>query len=424
MATNLSNSNSVGDNWPTDVGAGNSGNDDLDARNGNDTVDGGSGNDTIRGGNGDDSLVGGSGNDSLLGESGNDTLLGGDNNDTLIGGAGNDSLDGGSGNDSLLGDAGNDTLNGGDGVDTLVGGSGDDALYGDGDNDSLSGGTGNDLLRGGGGDDTLDGGNDNDTLRGDAGNDSLSGGNGNDTLEGGSGNDTLSGGSGDDVFEYSFELTQGAGMEPPLGYRGWLYQEYGFGDDYVLHQSQFSTTYTEWLNYLVDGWLKVLYNLDGGADGIIEVGKHQNQEGGYPTIEGMTLEQLQEVFDSGKSITVITGKGKQPPGTQERYYSDINSGYNWGGGPDVLSSDDGLDTITDFLIQGSDGLKFTVDAYDGYEGDLTAFFAVSTGNFGGGSADDTRITLTDADPAMSITLLDKTFVGDESVWNYVEFVVT
>jgi Ca2+-binding RTX toxin-like protein len=180
---------------------------------GNDVIDGGEGNDTALGGGGDDFISAGLGADTLYADNafsdklpfaGRSTAAG---HDTLDGGAGNDSIFGEGGNDVLLGGDGNDQLEG-DGATTLLRA----ALHG---NDDIDGGAGNDSLWGGGGADVLRGGDGNDWLAGEDqrttsasttlfGHDSLWGGAGADTLLGGTGDDQLSGGADADMLYGGF----------------------------------------------------------------------------------------------------------------------------------------------------------------------------------------------------------------------------
>jgi Ca2+-binding RTX toxin-like protein len=154
---------------------------DANSLSGNDTLNGLACNDNLSGGTENDSLIGSQGEDTLNGQAGNDTLDGGSSSDILNGGAGNDlyiidstgdkvtkadasgtdtvrsfvsytlgsNLEnltlqgtgalngtGNSVNNTIIGNAANNTLNGEAGDDTLNGGLGTD--------DTLNGGTGND----------------------------------------------------------------------------------------------------------------------------------------------------------------------------------------------------------------------------------------------------------------------------------------
>ena len=115
--------------------------------------------------------------------------------ENVIGGKLNDALRGNSLNNNLSGGAGNDLINGLSGNDSLDGGMGDDSLIGDLGDDQLLGNEGNDTLKGGAGNDYLDG--DWWNSMG-AGKDILDGGDGNDTLWGGGGDDILYGEAGND----------------------------------------------------------------------------------------------------------------------------------------------------------------------------------------------------------------------------------
>lgn len=180
---------------------------------GNDVIDGGEGNDTALGGGGDDFINGGLGADTLFADNAFSDNLPYAGRSTA---AGNDTLDGGAGNDSIWGEGGDDVLLGGDGNDQLEGDGKTtqlrSALHG---NDDIDGGAGDDSLWGGGGADVLRGGNGNDWLAGEdqrttsatttlTGNDSLWGGAGADTLLGGTGDDQLSGGADADMLYGGF----------------------------------------------------------------------------------------------------------------------------------------------------------------------------------------------------------------------------
>jgi Ca2+-binding RTX toxin-like protein len=180
---------------------------------GNDVIDAGEGNDTALGGGGDDFISAGLGADTLYADNAFSDNLPYAGRSTA---AGHDTLDGGAGDDSIWGEGGNDVLLGGDGNDQLEGDGKTtqlrSALHG---NDDIDGGAGNDSLWGGGGADVLRGGNGNDWLAGEdqrttsattilLGNDSLWGGAGADTLLGGTGDDQLSGGADADMLYGGF----------------------------------------------------------------------------------------------------------------------------------------------------------------------------------------------------------------------------
>jgi Ca2+-binding RTX toxin-like protein len=287
----------------------NSGDDDVTGGTGNDTIYGGLGMDVLRGGAGADVLHGGAGADTLYGNGGADLLRGGAGADTLFGGAGADTLSVGRGKDALNGDGGDDLLYGGRGDDILRGGDGDDVLHG---------GRGDDTLRGGLGDDTLYGG------RGD---DDLHGGAGDDVLTGGAGDDTLTGGAGNDTFVFNFDVQTTTAMS----FGDWATTQ-GVTVDDGISQGAFSSTYSAWLSYVADT-LDIGSDVDG--DGQIDVGINQNAETGTPWIEGVSQEDLDQIFGDRTDITVQTGHT-----THERYYSDTAS---W----DTLTSTGGNDVITD-----------------------------------------------------------------------------
>lgn len=274
----------------------------------------------------------------------------------------------------------------------LIGTPDDDIIYGGPDESPFD--TGNDLLAGQFGNDTLYGGDGDDMMQGGQGNDVLVGGAGNDTLTGGDLGSPAPGASGDDTFQFSFDMSQepggGGGGDAPLNYADWLAANHPNLDIDALHQSQFSKTYTKWLKYLVDGWLAEAFDLDGGCDGRIKVGMKQNKEGGYPKIEGMTQDELEQVFGPAESIDVITGRGHghghhhghghghghghKAPHTQERFYSDINPDFfddGGGTGEATLATDDGHDVITDFG-DGADKLVFEISAAADWNTGMTA----------------------------------------------------
>lgn len=139
-------------------------------------------------------------NPTLIGSAAANSFTGTDSDDYIVTLSGADTANGGAGKDTLAGGDDDDVLNGGNGDDQLYGEAENDTLAGGRGDDALSGGYGNDTLNGGANRDIVEGGDGDDTLLGGSGNDSLLGGNGIDDGDGGKGNDNLSGGSGADTL--------------------------------------------------------------------------------------------------------------------------------------------------------------------------------------------------------------------------------
>lgn len=279
---------------------------------------------------------------------------------------------------------------------------------------------GKDDITGGDGADTINAGNGDDTVTGGAGNDTINAGNGDDTVTGGAGDDMLAGGNNADTFNYNFTLTTSSGTAPQ-SYAAYLDETLGKAAS-ALTQSEFSTTYSAWLDYLVfggdDGWLGLVEHY--GWDGEVTVGLNQNGFGDsapHISVDGV-LQDLGAIF--GDLQTFSWSKGKA---TQTRTFWDLEENYDWGGDA-ALSSTDGNDSITDFNATQGDKLFFTVDIDDSLlGGDTTQLiaefksqFEVTTGEFGGDANPDTKMV---ADGAMSITLLG---YGDGAgIWDHVQF---
>jgi len=245
---------------------------------------------------------------------------------------------------SLVPPEDNNLIEGTEGVDSLSGdpvADEDDTIYGYGGDDTLNGEGGDDWLFGGEGNDTLIGGAGNDYLFGGEGNDTLLGGDGDDWLQGGAGNDVLIGGYGKDTFSFSFTATTTVHTE---SFTEWL-ETNGYGDSVDdgeladgTTQSFFATKYTEWLESLVKEF-ELGIDLDG--DGRVKVELNQNDPDGTPLIEGLTAEELAEMFGDRDNVLIKTGKT-----TQERWYSDTWS--TDAEGELALSSSDGHDVIVDY----------------------------------------------------------------------------
>lgn len=281
-------------------------------------------------------------------------------------------------NDSLSGTAEGDLIEGGGGSDTISGGDGSDMLFGD----YLM--TTTDLQTPGGDDD----------LSGGAGDDSLIGGYGNDMLDGGAGNDVLIGDdvltdvAGADTFKFSFTT---ASVGESESFTDWLNAN-GSGTAVSngeladgTTQAFFSTKYTEWLQHLVrDFGLGV----DTNGDGQIKVGLNQNDPAGTPQIEGLSSEELADIFSDRESVLIKTGKT-----THERYYSDSFTSST--GGEAVVTGLDGHDLICDFQW-GLDTLSFSGLGTDFTLGQFEASFELTQTDFNGdGLIDQTVLALED-----------------------------
>ncbi|MBI5276699.1 MAG: hypothetical protein HY854_09590 [Burkholderiales bacterium] len=199
---------------------------------------------------------------------------------------------------------------------------------------SITGTTAAELLLGTAADDTITGAEGNDSLYGHQGNDVLDGGAGDDLLVGGAGNDELTGGAGADSFIFAFgERTVEAGSS---SFADWLADnDYPALEDGVTTQSEFSTRYGAWLRYLAETFA---LGYDADMDGEIEAGLNQNDETGTPVIEGMTQDELDDLFGERLSIDVVTGNH-----TTTRFYTDSFEIEE----RDIFSGN-GDDVITDF----------------------------------------------------------------------------
>lgn len=230
----------------------------------------------------------------------------------------------------------------------------------------------------------------------------------------------LTGGNGADTFSYSYTMTTSTGVGPQ-SYADYLGSLELKSDE--LTQSQLSTTYSTWLNYLVfggeDGWQGLVDKF--GWEGEVTIGLNQNGAGdNYPhiSVDGETPTELDDIFGDADSVTWTKGKA-----TQTRSFWDLDEDYDWGGGTTV-SSDDGKDTITDFNAD-DDTLFFTIDAEVLPTTDaeqlalITEFkskFTITQDDFDGDSNTDTKLVL---DDGMSITLLG--YDGGDNIWGHVEF---
>lgn len=349
--------------------------------NGDDTIEG-EGNNTINALGGNDSIVGGGGNNLINGGDGNDTIVGNGDNDTINAGTGNDTVIGGAGNNTLDGGSGDDSIVGGDGFNTILGGAGNDTIIAGPNGDSINGGPGNDSIIGGDGDDTIISGGGDDTIIGSGGDDLI----------------TLSSGSNQVIYAFTLadEQIQGSQFVEWAIANGFdlsaFADETEDGDlkltDGVNTQNQFAVAYTAWLNYLVSEF-GIGDDIDG--DGIIKVGLNQNAEFGTPYIEGLSQEQLDELFGDRESVVLTTGRT-----TQTRYYSDD---FIIGSRSSGLTATDSNDIIISFT-SGQDKLTFSLAGVEiGENPDNETLFdtyfnqVVAAIPGVGNSAEDTRITL-------------------------------
>jgi Ca2+-binding RTX toxin-like protein len=231
-----------------------------------------------------------------------------------------------------------------------------------------------------------------DVLTGNAEVNQLLGMGGDDMLAGGGGDDMLAGGNGADTFKYSFSGTGGTGQSD--SFTGWLDAQ-GLASS-GWSQNFFASNYTAWLQHLVEDFG---IGRDANGDGKVTVSINQNSETGTPTIEGLSAEELAELFGDRQSVDVATGKK-----TQERWFSDS---FSMGGGEAALASADGHDTIVDYAW-GTDQLQL-----DGLEG-MTLEEFKSAFNVEDSGA-DTELAL--ADGTWSVTLMGITGRGEDDFYD-------
>jgi hypothetical protein len=219
------------------------------------------------------------------------------------------------------------------------------------------------------------------------------------TFIGGPGDDMLFAGSGADVFKYSF--TQGQGSSST--FTQWL-QDHGNGGSVTdtdgvdleltdgTTQNFFSMQYTAWLNELVETFG---LGSDTNGDGVIDVGLNQNDPDGTPFIEGVSDQDLAEMFGDPDSFMAKTGKT-----SHERFYADS---FSTGDGGATVTSADGFDTIVEF--------DFAHDKLD-FDGlgsltleEFTSLFKVTVVDADNdGTIDDTQLAL--LDDSWGVSLLD------------------
>jgi Ca2+-binding RTX toxin-like protein len=363
--------------------------------------------------------------DDLSSSTAGDVILGLGGNDVLAANADNITLDGGSGDDQLFSFVDGATLIGGSGSDLLIGlGTNDTALYASDPAGVVVDLPNSSAIDGTGGIDTLVG---IENVTGSAFNDSLTGDDLANALQGGAGNDTLTGNAGADVFNYSFTPTSGEGTSST--FTDWLSEKYGrdFGDelpDYVpahhdkhgkddghhskygdhdhhghggdhghhapnsgLTEKFFETNYKEWLNeVVVADLLDQGFVLDANGNGTIKIDINEDCRNGTPRIEGLSKDQLAEMFSDRDSV-ILNDHCK----TEKAWYSNS---FTSGNGTDTVASADGVDKIVDFSF-GVDKLDFSGITKDQF---LASFAVAEVGGT------DTVITIAD-NAEWSLTLV-------------------
>ena len=332
--------------------------------------------------------------DDLSSSTAGDVILGLGGDDVLAANAANITLDGGLGDDQLFSFVGGATLIGGPGDDFLMSmGTNETASYA-----GASAGVAADFSAsmaiddGDGGTDTLLG---IENVTGSAFGDSLTGDDLANVFQGGAGNDTLTGNGGNDVFKYSFNLTQGGGVET-FRFTDWLSDKYGkdFGDELPdfspkhhhhhhkhgkndehrghdghhskgdhcgddrnhaqdgLTEKFFEKNYQEWVKeVVVADLLEQGFVLDANGNGKIKIDINEDSRKGTPRIEGLTKDELAEMFGDRDSVILRDGHK-----AEKAFYS--NSYTSPGGGQDTVASTDGFDSIVRFAF-GEDKLDFS-----------------------------------------------------------------
>jgi hypothetical protein len=237
---------------------------------------------------------------------------------------------------------------------------------------------------------TLTGTEENDTILGGWGYDTLYGLGGDDWLNGQELSDFLTGGLGADSFV--FDMTRTVEVGGTFSFADWR-EANGMAalQDGVTTQGSFSSSYSNWLS-----WLVAEYELgaDVDGDGVVEVDINQNDPDGTPLIEGMAQADLDAMFGERTSLDVKTGKT-----THERWYSDTIVI------PDevTIGSTSGTDVVMDFDSEEGDKLVLTgITAADVEAGLVFTEFD--------GNADGTMDTVivANADNTFSVTLLGVT----------------
>jgi Ca2+-binding RTX toxin-like protein len=285
------------------------------------------------------------------------------------------------------------------------------------ENETIEGGNGRDTLIGGAGNDLLDGGQGDDILVGGAGNDVLLGGQGNDTLTGGEGNDTLTGGKGDDVFVFEFSAAvseTGATSTAPPNFLKWIEL-----NEHDLVKGGFAELFKEYLVYIVNGDPNAAFTSISDLLGldltitVDDITVNVNKEGKAFTIEGMTDEQMEQIFGPQIMVTVDQNSNDKNTKTVDLWYFDVDK-TQWGAGSEQTTE---RDVITDFNAKtmGNDKMVFIIDGWDEFtaveQDAIRARFDVEQ------SGNTTSLTY---DNSWSVTL--EGFSADSSnIWTYVTF---
>jgi Ca2+-binding RTX toxin-like protein len=270
---------------------------------------------------------------------------------TVLGGDGNDSIDGGPKNDQLEGDLGDDILHGEGGDDQLTdlsggaGGGGNDHLYGDAGKDHLDGGA---IADSGAGGDVLDGGTETDTLTYAKRTQPLK------VTEDGNANDGQLG-EGDNVtaVEHIILGTKGdnamgdASANTLEGRNGNDSLNGGAGNDHLLGENGNDT-------------------LNGGV--------------GADVVSGGAGLDVATYATRNVQVTVTIGSGANDGATAEKdNVLDDVEGVVGGSGPDLLTGEDGANTLS-----GGAG----ADHLNGLGGDDTLNGGTGADTLAGGSGDE------------------------------------
>lgn len=164
--------------------------------------------------------------------------------------------------------------------------------------------------------------------------------------------------------------------------------------DGCLTEKFFEKNYTEWLKeVVVPDLLAQGFELDANGNGKIKIDINEDSRNGTPRIEGLTKQQLAEMFGDRDSVILRDGCD-----TEKAFYSNS---FTSGNGRDSIAGNDGFDTIVDFTFgPGGDKLEFngvgagfTVDQFK-------SLFKVSDVDTDGDMAvDSTMLALADGTPA-------------------------